>query len=123
MKEQKLRRLSWKLLGEIPPRPIQLKVKTVFREERNGYILEKFIIDNEVDSEFTGYHTFKYKGKVPVMVGLHGHSSSKENIFGSDSSTAQDVLALLISNGFAVMVIDSYFNGERRGQGRPEVWK
>ena len=57
------------------------------------------------------------KGKVPVIVGLHGHSSSKENIFGSDSNTAQDVLALLISNGFAVMAIDSYFNGERRGQG------
>ena len=34
-----------------------------------------------------------------------------------DSNTAQDVLALLISKGYAVMAIDSYFNGERRGQG------
>lgn len=108
-----------KLLGEIPPRPMKLKVKTVFREERNGYILEKFIIDNEVDSWIPGYLAIpsNIKGKVPVIVGLHGHSSSKENIFGSDSNTAQDVLALLTSNGFAVMAIDSYFNGERRGQG------
>ena len=115
----KVKETLWKLLGEIPPRPMQLKVKTVFREERNGYILEKFIIDNEVDSWIPGYLAIpsNIKGKVPVIVGLHGHSSSKENIFGSDSNTAQDVLALLISNGFAVMAIDSYFNGERRGQG------
>jgi pimeloyl-ACP methyl ester carboxylesterase len=52
-----------------------------------------------------------------VVIGLHGHSSSKENIFGYNTNTAQDVLALLISNGYAVMAIDSYFNGERRGQG------
>lgn len=107
------------LLGDIPPRPGQLKVKTLLREERNGYVFERFIIDNEVDSWIPGCIAIpsNVKGKVPVIVGLHGHGSSKENIFGSDSDTAQDVLALLISNGFAVMAIDSYFNGERRGQG------
>jgi len=94
-----------KLLGDIPPRPKQLNVRTLSREERDGYILEKFIIDNEVDSWIPGYLAIPagVKGKVPVIVGLHGHSSSKDNIFGSDSNTAQDVLALLISNGFAVM--------------------
>lgn len=108
-----------KLLGEIPPRPEQLNVKTLFRKEMNGYILEKFMIDNEVDSWIPGYFAIPVnaKGKVPVILGLHGHSSSKDNIFGFDSNTAQNVLALLTSNGFAVMAIDSYFNGERRGQG------
>jgi dienelactone hydrolase len=108
-----------KLLGDIPPRPKKLNVKTLLREERNGYIFEKFIIDNEVDSWIHGYLAIPthVKGKVPVIVGLHGHGSSKDNIFGSSSSTSQDVLALFISNGYAVMAIDSYFNGERRGQG------
>jgi dienelactone hydrolase len=107
------------LLGAIPARPENLKVKTISREERNGYVLEKFLIDNEVDSWIPGYLAIpsNMKGKVPVIIGLHGHSSSKENIFGFDSNTAQDVLALFISNGFAVMAIDSYFNGERHGQG------
>jgi dienelactone hydrolase len=115
----RIRETLLKLLGEIPPRPEVLNVKTIFREERNGYILEKFLIDNKVDSWIPGYIAIpsNMKGKVPVIIGLHGHSSSKENIFGSDSNTAQDVLALLISNGFAVMAIDSYFNGERRGTG------
>ena len=107
------------LLGNIPARPRQLKIKTLSREVKNGYILERFVIDNEFDSWIPGYLAIpaNVKGKVPVIVGLHGHSSSKENIFGFDSNTAQDVMALLISNGFAVMAIDSYFNGERLGKG------
>jgi dienelactone hydrolase len=107
------------LLGDIPERPAKLKVKTISREVKNGYILEKFLIDNEVDSWIPGYLAIplNIKGKVPVIVGLHGHSSSKENIFGYNSNTAQDVMALLISNGYAVMAIDSYFNGERLGTG------
>ncbi|MBI5009096.1 MAG: dienelactone hydrolase family protein [Bacteroidia bacterium] len=107
------------LLGDIPERPAKLKVKTISREVKNGYILEKFVIDNEIDSWIPGYLAIpaNVKGKVPVIVGLHGHSSSKENIFGYNSNTAQDVMALLISNGYAVMAIDSYFNGDRLGTG------
>lgn len=107
------------LIGDIPERPAKLKVKTVSREVKNGYILEKFLIDNEIDSWIPGYLAIpaNVKGKVPVIIGLHGHSSSKENVFGFDSNTAQDVMALLISNGYAVMAIDSYFNGERLGTG------
>jgi dienelactone hydrolase len=107
------------LLGQLPARPKQVKVKTLSRENRNGYILEKFLIDNEVDGWVPGYLAIPtgVKGKVPVVMGLHGHGSSKDNIFGFDPRTSQDVLALLISNGYAVMAIDSYFNGERRGTG------
>lgn len=107
------------LLGDIPARPKNPKVEILYKEERNGYTFEKFVIDNEVDSPIPGYLAIPthVKGKVPVVVGLHGHGSSKDNIFGSDSGTAQDVMALLVSHGYAVMAIDSYFNGERRGNG------
>jgi dienelactone hydrolase len=108
-----------RLLGDIPARPKNLNVKTVFRKQMNGYVLEKFLIDNEVDGLIPGYLAIptNVKGKVPVVLGMHGHGSSKDNVFGSNSGTAQDVLALLISKGYAVMAIDSYFNGERRGTG------
>jgi dienelactone hydrolase len=107
------------LLGDIPPRPKKLKVETISREERDGYILEKFLIDNEIDSKIPGYLAIptNVKGKVPVIIGLHGHGSTKENIFFSSPDRSQDVMKLLISNGFAVMAIDSYFNGERHGKG------
>ncbi len=107
------------LLGDIPARPSELKVQTVFKKQMNGYSLEKFLIDNGVDGWIPGYLAIPthVKGKVPVILGMHGHSSSKENIVGSNSATAQDVMALLITKGYAVMAIDSYFNGERRGTG------
>ncbi|HEX8039812.1 MAG TPA: alpha/beta hydrolase family protein [Chryseosolibacter sp.] len=108
-----------KLLGDIPARPKEPKVKTLWRENRNGYTLEKFVIDNEVDGLIPGYLAIPtdVRGKVPLVIGLHGHSSTKDNVFGSDPDTHQNVLALLVSNGYAVMAIDSYFNGERRGTG------
>jgi len=106
------------LLGDIPPRPTNLNVRTISREVKEGYILEKFLIDNEVDSRIPGYLAIptNVKGKVPVILGLHGHSSSKENIFATDSS-GQGVAGLLLSHGYAVLAIDSYYNGERRGTG------
>ena len=108
-----------RLLGDLPARPKQLKVQTVYKKNMNGYTLEKFLIDNEVDGWIPGYIAIpaNVKGKVPVILGMHGHGSSKDNIFGSNSNTAQDVLALLLSRGYAVIAIDSYFNGERRGTG------
>lgn len=107
------------LLGDIPPRPKNPKVQTVFREERNGYILEKFLIDNEVDAMIPGYIAIPthVKGKPPVILGLHSHSTSKDHVFGFAGAFSNDVMALLISNGFALMSIDNAFHGERLGKG------
>ena len=118
-KRQEVKETLVKLLGDIPARPEKPVVKIVSREAKNGYVIEKLLIDNGVDSWIPGYLAIPsgIKGRVPVIVGLHGHSSSKENIMGYDSNTAQDVTALLISQGYAVMAIDSYFNGERLGTG------
>ena len=110
------------LLGDIPPRPKKLNVKLISKEEKDGYILEKFLIDNEIDSWIPGYFAYPAKGKVPVILGLHGHGSNKDNIFAKDS-TGQGVANILLSNGFAVLAIDSYFNGERRGQGPAGKWE
>lgn len=116
---EKVRSTLRELLGDIPERPEKPKVKIVETRAGNGYVLEKFLIDNGVDSWIPGYLALPtdVKGKVPIVVGLHGHGSSKDNVFGIESGTAQDVMALLVSNGYGVMAIDSYFNGERRGTG------
>jgi len=107
------------LMGNIPERPKRPRVKIVSKEQKNGYTLERFYIDNEIDSWIPGYLAIPtvVKGKVPAIIGLHGHGSSKDNIMGYASNTAQDVTALLLSHGYAVMAIDSYFNGERLGKG------
>lgn len=107
------------LLGKIPPRPKNPNVKMLMREQRNGYIFEKFEIDNEVDGMIPGYLAFptNVKGKVPLILGLHSHSTSKDHVFGSVTASSQDVMALLVSHGYAVMSIDNSFHGERLGKG------
>src|SRR5690554_3092726 len=76
------------LLGDIPARPKNPKVQVLSKEERNGYTFEKFVIDNEVDSPIPGYLAIPthVKGKVPVVLGLHGHGSSKDNILDRKST-------------------------------------
>ena len=113
-----VRNILVNLLGNIPPRPKSLQVKTIFKEERNGYIFEKFEFDNGIDGIVPGYIAIPLglKGKAPAILGLHGHGSSKDNIMGTDPSS-QSITALLVSQGFIVIAIDSYFNGERRGTG------
>ena len=106
------------LLGDLPPRPKSLNITIEFCVEREGYRWEKFWIDNGIDGLIPGYLAIptNFKGPVPAILGLHGHSSNKDNIFGTDPSS-QSVMTLLVSHGYAVMAIDSYFNGERRGKG------
>jgi dienelactone hydrolase len=65
-----------------------------------------------------GYLAIPEDGKKrhPAILTMHGHSSSKENMFGYQP-TSQDVAELLVKNGFVVLGIDNYFNGERKGTG------
>jgi dienelactone hydrolase len=104
-------------LGERPPRPQPLKVRTLSTEKRDGYTVEKFVFHNGVDSEVPGYLAIPHRpGRLPAVLAMHGHSSSKENIFGADPSS-QDVAELLARQGYVVMALDNYFNGQRKGAG------
>jgi dienelactone hydrolase len=105
-------------LGELPSRPSPAKVKVVHVDKRDGWRIEKFVFHNGVDSEVPGYIAIPEDGKQrhPAILTMHGHSSSKENMFGYQP-TSQDVAALLAKNGYVVLGIDNYFNGERKGTG------
>jgi len=105
-------------LGELPPRPKPLKVSIVETRKHEGYTVEKFVFHNGVDSDVPGYIAVpdNRKGRLPAVLSLHGHGSSKENIFGYNPSS-QTVVDLLTRHGYVVMAIDAYFNGERRGKG------
>lgn len=106
-------------LGDLPPRPSPLKVRTVSVDRKDGYSVEKFVFDNGVDSEVSGYLVIPANrtGPAPAILALHGHGSSKENILGYQRPTQQDVAEMLVRKGYVVMAIDAYFNGERKGTG------
>jgi dienelactone hydrolase len=105
-------------LGDLPPRPSPAKVKIVNVDRRDGWRIEKFVFDNGVDSEVPGYIAIPEDGKRrhPAILTMHGHGSSKENMFGYEP-TSQDVAELLVKQGYVVLGIDNYFNGERKGAG------
>jgi dienelactone hydrolase len=114
----KVKQIVLDSLGELPPRPKPLEVRTVSVDQKDGYKIEKFVFDNGVDSEVPGYIAIpdSRNGKLPAILTMHGHGSSKENMFGYQP-TSQDVADMLARRGYIVIGIDNYFNGERKGTG------
>jgi dienelactone hydrolase len=114
----KLKSIVLNSLGDMPPRPSSAKVKVVSMDKRDGWRIEKFVFHNGVDSQVPGYIAIPEDNKPrhPAILTMHGHSSSKDNMFGHDPSS-QDVAELLVKNGYVVLGIDNYFNGERKGTG------
>jgi dienelactone hydrolase len=105
-------------LGQVPPRPSPLKISIVRTDRKQGWRIEKFVFDNGVDSQVPGYIAIPEDGRRrhPAILTMHGHSSSKDNMFGYEP-TSQDVAELLARKGYVVLGIDNYFNGERKGAG------
>ena len=58
----------------------------------------------------------KQAGRVPAIIGLHGHGSSKEHLM-TDASHHQMIGPALARAGYVVAAMDGYFHGERIGQG------
>jgi dienelactone hydrolase len=104
-------------LGDMPPRP-KPQARIVSVDKKDGYRVEKFVFDNGVDSEVPGYIAIpeNRQGRRPAVLTMHGHGSSKENMFGYDPSS-QYVSDLLAKRGYVVLGIDNYFGGERKGTG------
>jgi dienelactone hydrolase len=93
-------------------------VRVVATDQKDGYRIEKFVFDNGVDSMVPGYIAIpdQRSGRLPAILTMHGHSSTKDNMFGYQP-TSQNVAGLLAKQGYVVLGIDNYINGERKGTG------
>jgi dienelactone hydrolase len=105
-------------LGESPPRPPADRVKITSVEDRGAFTLERFEFHNGVDMVVPGILAIPKvrQGKVPVIVGMHGHSGSK-NEYLPNPERENSLGWMLVNSGYAVAAIDGYFNGERVGKG------
>jgi hypothetical protein len=105
-------------LGDMPPRPDPRKVKVISKEEHDDYTLERIEFHNGVDMVVPGILLIpkKRKGRVPAIIGLHGHGSSKASIC-TDLKNGQCVGPALAKRGYVVAAIDAAFSGERVGKG------
>jgi dienelactone hydrolase len=114
----KVRATLFQCLGEMPARPAADKVKTLSVEDCGTYTLERFEFHNGVDMVVPGILAIpkERKNKAPVIIGMHGHSGSK-NEYLPNAERDTSLGWLLVRNGYAVAAIDGYFNGERIGKG------
>ncbi|MGZ4961028.1 MAG: alpha/beta hydrolase family protein [Limisphaerales bacterium] len=118
----KIRAQLWKLLGDLPPRSKVPNVKTISREDREDYILEKFEFDNGAGATVPGYLFLpkNVSGKVPAILYNHWHGGTypvgKEEVFFK-AHTPQDPGPTFAKRGYVLIAIDSYCFGERNGRG------
>ena len=114
----KVRATLFQCLGEMPARPAPENVTVQSVEDHGTFTLERFEFHNGVDMVVPGILALpkSRKGKTPVIIGMHGHSGSKNDYLPNpDRDTSLGWL--LVRNGYAVAATDGYFNGERVGQG------
>lgn len=110
------------LLGAIPARPGVLDVRVISREEKTGYIVERFEFDNGAGAVVPGYFLLPAAAKkpLPTIFYCHWHGGNydlgKEEIF-TTHHTPEVPAEALTRAGYAVMAIDAYCFGERSGKG------
>ena len=119
---QQVRAELWKLLGRLPPRPATPKVETLSREDRGGYIVEKFQFDNGAGATVPGYLLLPKNapGKLPAILYCHWHGGEydigKEELFQA-RHTPEPPGPAFAKRGYVVLTIDAYCFGERNGRG------
>jgi dipeptidyl aminopeptidase/acylaminoacyl peptidase len=117
-----LRARLWHLLGDLPPRPAVPAVKTLSREARDGFTVERFEFDNGAGATVPGVLLLpdKSAGKAPAILYCHWHGGEydkgKIELF-ERAHTPEEPGPALARRGFAVLAIDAYCFGERHGRG------
>ena len=119
-----IRETLWKLLGDLPPRPERPTVRVLASEPKDGYVLEKFEIDNGA-GEFVRGYCFVPAGasaanKAPAILYCHWHGGmydmGKAEMLGTDY-LPEAPGPTLARKGFVVLGIDARGFGERNGSG------
>jgi dienelactone hydrolase len=112
----------WQLLGKLPPRPRVPAVRTLSREDKSDYVLEKFEFDNLAGATVPGYLLLPKNaaGKSPAILYCHWHGGhydvGKEELFRTNATPVPAGPAL-VKRGYVVLAIDAYGFGERNGAG------
>ena len=119
---KEIRARLWQLLGRLPARPKVPAIKTLSREDRGDFLVEKFQFDNGAGATVPGYLLLPKSrpAKAPGILFCHWHGGEyeigKEELFQA-RHTPEAPGPALARRGFVVLGIDAYGFGERNGQG------
>ncbi|HCE42199.1 MAG TPA: hydrolase [Lentisphaeria bacterium] len=124
------RRKLYKLLGDLPPRNRKISAKLISKEEQDGYVLEKLLLDLNGFEPVPAYFVkpLKSDGPLPCILYNHAHGGNyvlgkDELINGRDALQKPTYAKLLTSMGYSALCVDTWLFGERRGLSESELFK
>ncbi|NPV78919.1 MAG: alpha/beta hydrolase [Firmicutes bacterium] len=123
------------LLGDLPERQREISAWKVGEEEREGYILEKLMLDLNGIEPVPAYFVRPKRpegeeGRIPLPAILYNHAHGGNYVLGKDELlNGRDALKkppyaeVLTQMGYSALCIDCWLFGERRGRSESELFK
>ncbi len=105
-----------------PPRPDAPRVLSLTREPRDGYTLERLVLDNGAGAVIPGYCLIpEGAGPFPAIQYLHAHGEKydrgKHELFSKRVPGVPVPGLALARRGYVVLALDAYAFGDRQAQG------
>ena len=129
--EQQTRREQlYGLLCDLPPRDREIGVKVVSMEQKNGYVLEKLLLDLNGQQQVPAWFAFPENagGTMPAILFSHSHGGKyklgkDELLLGNTYMPGAPYAEVLTQIGYCVLSIDHWVFGERSGRRETEFFK
>jgi hypothetical protein len=128
--EKKRRNELYKLLGDLPSRNRRISATLVKKEEQDGYILEKLMLDLNGFEPVPAYFVKPLRSDKPTPCILYNHAHGGDYKLGKDelicgrSALQSPCYAKQITSmGYSALCVDTWLFGERRGRTESEVFK
>lgn len=129
--EQAARRQElYGLLGDLPERTRPVAGRSLGEEERAGYILERLTLDLNGIEAVPAYFIRPKGAQGPLPTVLYHHAHGGDFVLGKDEVIngrphlqPQSYAEALTAQGYAVLAIDAWGFGERRGRTESELFK
>jgi len=128
--QQERRAQLYGLLCDLPPRDREISVKVVSVERKNGYVLEKLLLDLNGQQKVPAWFALPENAKSPMPAVLFSHShggkyrlGKDELILGNTYMPEIPYAEALTQMGFCVLCIDHWVFGERSGPKELEFFK
>jgi acetyl esterase/lipase len=118
------------LLGDLPHRSRTIRATQVGQENRNGYIVEKLMLDLNGIEPVPAYFVRPSQAQDPRPTILYNHAHGGDYVLGKDELLIGRAALYkppyaeqLAAMGYNVLCIDCWNFGERRGRTEPELFK
>lgn len=130
MNAERRRRELYDLLGRLPDRDRPVGARAVAVERRDGYVLEKLLLDLNGLEEVPAHFVRPREGSGPRPTILYNHAHGGDYVPGKDELTrGRDSLQdppyadVFAERGWNALCIDAWAFGERRGRTESEIFK